>query len=502
MQHGDDSQRPGRPALAPEAERWLGRKIPCLDHGFVYLVDVMGSDASIVQAARVSYGRGTKTVHEDRGLIRYLMRHAHTTPFEMVELKFHVKLPIFVARQWIRHRTACLAGDTVLLFDLPDGDRPRPHRMTIRELHALWHRGDTTRHRLARMPLRTCDEATGRIRHTVVTDVWETGVRPVFRVTLDNGYRVKMTKDHRCLTEAGWKTLAAATSLRWREGSGVTWRADGPAFAVNGIPLARESVASDGTPQLPGGALMRAFATVARIELAGHEPTYDLAVRGPWHNFVANGFIVHNSVNEVSGRYSVMPDEFYVPAPEHVTEQATGNRQGGGTAVPAGRAAEVLALLREEQRVVREGYDRLLGWNIRRELARINLGVAQYTEWYWKSDLHNIFHFLKLRLDEHAQYEIRVYAQAMAQIVKDVVPLAWEAFEDYQLHAERFSRLELEVLARLLARAGLNDEAVLEALPARWRERTPDGRLKRNRERDELLAKLRRLAGGLAQRSP
>src|SRR6266404_6697624 len=195
-----------RRLTTPEAEQWIGRKIPYLDHGFIYLVDYMGGDASIVQAARVSYGLGTKSVSQDRGLIRYLMRHQHTTPFEMVELKFHVKLPIFVARQWIRHRTA--------------------------------------------------------------------------------------------------------------------------------------------------------------------------------------------SVNEYSGRYSIMPDEFFLPAPEQVTMQSKANRQGGGESVDRERAAEVLALLAREQRLMREGYEKMLAWDLRRELARINLGVAQYTEWYWKSDLHNIFHFL------------------------------------------------------------------------------------------------------------
>ncbi len=135
-----------RRLTTPEAEQWIGRKIPCLDHGFIYLVDYMGGDASIVQAARVSYGLGTKSVSEDRGLIRYLMRHQHTTPFEMVELKFHVKLPIFVARQWIRHRTACVTGDAGLIFDLPGAERRgrrQYYRVTIENLHRLWHEGTT-----------------------------------------------------------------------------------------------------------------------------------------------------------------------------------------------------------------------------------------------------------------------------------------------------------------------------------------------------------------------
>jgi len=292
----------------PEADAWIGRKIECLDRGFVYLVDYMGGDASIVQAARVSYGLGTKSVSEDRGLIRYLMRHQHSTPFEMVELKFHVKLPIFVARQFIRHRTA--------------------------------------------------------------------------------------------------------------------------------------------------------------------------------------------NVNEYSGRYSIMPDEFYLPPAEHVTYQSKTNRQGGAETLDEAQAAEVLRILTTEQRRVRSGYDRMIELDVRRELARINLGVSQYTEWYWKNDLHNIFHFLQLRLDAHAQHEIRVYAEAMAQIVRAVAPIAWEAFEDYQLHADRLSRLELETIGRLLdGGAGWPDAARVEAaMPEAWREKNAKGELKRNREREEFLAKLARLA--------
>ena len=292
----------------PAAEALLGRKFECLDRGFVYLVDYMGGDSSIVQAARVSYGIGTKTVNEDRGLIRYLMRHQHSTPFEMVELKFHLKMPIFVARQMIRHRTA--------------------------------------------------------------------------------------------------------------------------------------------------------------------------------------------NVNEYSGRYSIMPDEFYVPTPDLVSVQSSTNRQGGGDAVDAARAAEVIALIEGEQRTVREGYEKMLDWDIRRELARVNLGVSQYTEWYWKNDLHNIFHFLKLRLDDHAQYEIRVYAEAMAQIVKAVAPVAWEAFEDYAINAKRFSGLELEAITALLGgeRHGWpSDDEVMESLPEAWRQKTSEGALKRNRERDEFLNKLKSL---------
>lgn len=255
-----------------------GKVVYCLDKGFVRLVDYMGSDAAIVQAARVSYGAGTKKVSEDRGLIRYLMRHAHTTPFEMVEFKFHVKLPIFVARQWIRHRTA--------------------------------------------------------------------------------------------------------------------------------------------------------------------------------------------NVNEYSGRYSVMPEEFYVPDAAQVRPQSATNKQGRAEETFSNaEAASIQALLQDGQQRAYNDYEKLLGDNFARELARINLPVSQYTEWYWKIDLHNLFHFLRLRIDGHAQYEIRVYADAMAQMVREIVPMAFEAFEDYTLNAVRLTKPELQAMKRLLTKTDaslLTDEVLSE----------------------------------------
>ena len=249
--------------MTEEVQALLGKEFRCLDKGFVRLIDVMGDDAAIVQAARVSYGSGTKKVHEDRGLIRYLMRHLHTTPFEMVEFKFHVKLPIFVARQWIRHRTA--------------------------------------------------------------------------------------------------------------------------------------------------------------------------------------------NVNEYSGRYSEMKDEFYVPEPDQVRAQSAMNKQGrADTAFDADQAEKIRTSMQQTQDMLYGQYQELLSTDLAREIARINLPVSNYTEWYWKTDLHNLFHFLRLRIDPHAQYEIRVFGEAMAEIVKAAVPLAYEAFEDYILHARRFSRLELEALRSML----------------------------------------------------
>jgi thymidylate synthase (FAD) len=258
--HRFETRRPTVPAL----EEMLFTPLPCLDHGFVRAVDYMGNDGAVVQAARVSYGSGTKKVSEDRGLIRYLMRHRHTTPFEMCELKLHVKLPIFVARQWIRHRTA--------------------------------------------------------------------------------------------------------------------------------------------------------------------------------------------SVNENSGRYSILDREFYLPRPEDLAVQSTNNKQGRGEALDADTSAEVLRLLRRDAEQSYDTYEALLDTHhLARELARMNLGVNYYTQWYWKIDLHNLLHFLSLRIDPHAQYEIRVYGEAIAALTAAWVPLVWEAFQDYRVGAVTLSRQMLDVVRRRLA---------------------------------------------------
>lgn len=274
------TRRPTVPAL----EEVLFQAQPVLDYGLVRVIDYMGSDEAIVQAARVSYGSGTSKLRDDRGLIRYLMRHRHTTPFEMCELKLHVKLPIFVARQWIRHRTA--------------------------------------------------------------------------------------------------------------------------------------------------------------------------------------------SVNEYSARYSILDREFYLPDPAALAEQSRTNRQGREAKLSPGQSAAVLDLLREDALRCYDHYEALLNEDesggprmpdepqLARELARMNLTLNYYTQWYWKIDLHNLLHFLALRIDAHAQHEIRVYGQAIASLVERWVPHAWEAFRDYRLEATSLSRQEL-LAVRQLVRGEQPDFAAL-----------------------------------------
>jgi thymidylate synthase (FAD) len=296
-----EATAPTRRATVPALEALLFEAIPVLDHGFVRVVDYMGDDAAVVQAARVSYGRGTRKVSEDAGLIRYLMRHHHTTPFEMAEIKYHVKLPIFVARQWIRHRTA--------------------------------------------------------------------------------------------------------------------------------------------------------------------------------------------NVNEYSARYSIMDREFYIPAPEHLAAQSAANRQGRGELLRGDEAAEVLELLRTDAARCHDHYSSMLNENpdgtaldparrgLARELARMNLTLNTYTQWYWKTDLHNLLHFLSLRADAHAQYEIRAYAEAMFATVEAWVPLTFAAFRDYRLGAVTFSATMLAALRRMLAGeavrqtdSGLSKREWAEMLAALGRE--------------------------------
>jgi thymidylate synthase (FAD) len=259
---------------SPELEKVLYEALPVLDHGFIRVIDYMGDDSSIVQSARVSYGKGTKKVSTDEGLIRYLMRHWHSTPFEMCEIKYHVKLPIFIARQWIRHRTA--------------------------------------------------------------------------------------------------------------------------------------------------------------------------------------------NVNEYSARYSILDKEFYIPAKEQLSAQATNNRQGRGDLITGQQADEVLKILKDDAVRTYDNYEKMLNERfdgtiidekksgLARELARMNLTLNSYTQWYWKTDLLNLMNFLFLRGDSHAQYEIRVYAEKMLETVKKWVPITHAAFLDYRVGAAHLSSKGLKIVKSMI----------------------------------------------------
>jgi len=567
-----------------------GEGTKVLDHGFVRLVDVMGDDSSITQAARVSYGKGTKTAREDRGLIRYLIRRRHTSPLEMCEIKLHCKMPIFVARQWIRHRTACLSSDTALQFDLPGGIQRRGNQLYTLTVGEVWARFQPTENRtrsdkqknpfhkreaVQKMHLRCINEETGAVQHTKIVDIWQSGVKKVYRVELASGAWAKMSEDHMCLTVRGWLPLRKivnldSTTLKLQEfeespqilgvGPGVdtgvvpsfnpidetteTWK---PIFGwedfyevsdqgrvrrivggrgsrsfgrckkltptgshavvslnrpgyqitqqvhsmvleafVGKCPSGMECLHKDGNglnnrlenlkwgaPQENADHRKRDGATtrlsscptaIVAVVDAGAEMTYDLEVDGPWHNFSANGIVVHNSVNEYSARYSELPDEFYVPPTERVNPQGGVSAQSSDESTVMDNVDDILGKLNCAQEDAFLEYTDLVKQGVARELARVVTPMGTYTQWYWKIDLHNLFHFLKLRMDAHAQWEIRVFADAIAEIVKDWVPYAWEAFDDYVRNSVTFSAIEQQLLQAAIVIATHDDDVAYRNL--------------------------------------
>ena len=468
-----------RRPTTPEAEEILGLYYPVLDHGFVSLVDYMGSDESIEHAARVSYGYGTRKRSATRGLIRYLRRHLHTTPSEMVELKFHCAMPMFVARQWVRHRTACLAEGTEVFFDLPGAEARGRRQLYKLPIEEVWRRFQPTRNRtrpdkqrnpffrrdrVRRMKLRQVNEDTLAFQHTRIVGVYRNGPKPVFRMVLEDGKSIEATSDHRFLFGTGWDTLGRATGLRetggravWRHGDYFVYvngaAEERPAFYRDPIWLQREyrghrrSLADLAQASRVKAKLVR----IKRIEFVGERETYDLEVEGPYHNFVANGIVTHNSINEYSGRYSLMPLLFYRPDPGNFSLQSSVNNQGReADAAPERLYREAIRQWEDVRASASSAYAWMVQEDIARELARIDLPLSTYTQWYWKIDLHNLLHFLTLRVDDHAQWEIQEFGRVMAGMLKRVAPLSFEAWIDYQVCGDKLSRMEIEALARLL----------------------------------------------------
>jgi thymidylate synthase (FAD) len=257
------------------------------------------------------------------------------------------------------------------------------------------------------------------------------------------------------------------------------------ALVENGQPLElfwkeRTSKPRPAGKRLPRATkLVRSFSAIAKIELVGEEMTYDLEVEGPFHNFVADGFIVHNSVNEYSGRYSLMPMLFYTPSAEHLQTQSRVNNQGrSGTPVLPEQYADAVGRWNEIRKRSRDAYEHMTSSDFARELARIDLPLSTYTQWYWKIDLHNFLHFLKLRVDQHAQWEIQEYGRVMAGMLKRVAPISYEAWIDYDVCGTRVSRMDLDALRALVsvedgglvARGGKLSPAELERLGLAKRE--------------------------------
>ncbi|HEY7017570.1 MAG TPA: FAD-dependent thymidylate synthase [Gaiellaceae bacterium] len=636
--------------MAVTAEVIPDDTIRVLDHGFVRLDDAMADDLSVVNGARVSFARRKEEMDEsDEGLIRFLMRERHGTPFEHNAFRFHVRCPIFVAREWFRHRVGCLTGDTVVTFVDCNGVSSPRSRKTIDQLWRMWTVGEANGHalspeqrvevdrlgaeglsvraiarrlgvgrrgvtshlrgenqhrdgrwRLRKMRLRVLNEETGAFEVGHVADVIDKGVQPVYRVRLEDGTHLDCTENHRLLTSDGWKTMRAALGLsgsgasaamtvecrlmsngavayrdydwmraRRREGKSVAeiareagcsyhtvrkWLAvhdlqftredrcgrepwnrgvsgyrtslkvtdehraairrarSGPNsnFWRGGISSRRASLARWTTEQAPkihaqfdytcqrcgkrGGRLhahhivpvwldeslaqehgnlisicdrchsavhatrkmeleaveqlggLHGFARdvdvprrlgqrlvahpvrVVAVEYLGLRQTYDLTVDGPWHNFVANGVVVHNSFNEFSMRYARASDEFYVPAAEDVRTQV--GKPGSYSFEPV--SEELAEVTREKLQAVYEtaylAYEQLVELGVAREVARAALPVGAYTEFYWTVNARSLMNFVSLRNSETAQREIRRYAEACERFLEDKMPVTYAAF--------------------------------------------------------------------------
>ena len=400
------------------------------DHGFVRLDDAMASDLSVVNSARVSFAvRREEMDDRDKGLIKFLMRERHGTPFEHNSFRFHIRTPIFVAREWFRHRVGCLTGDTVVTFD----DR----EMSLRELWSAW---TADWRAVAALPLRVLEEERHIFLRGRVSRVVDSGFKPVYEVVLADGKRLKATGTHRLLTTEGWKTLRDAVDL---EGEGNQARAKAaPCLLVDATASSPRPSGffRDFSEIREQSAQQSSVATLVRetipvrvigVEFVGIEQTYDLCVEGPWHNFVANGIVVHNSFNEESGRYHKLSDDFYVPAPEAVRTQVGKPGSYSFEPVEDPLADETIDTFKRIYKDLFAEYEGLIEKGVAKELARAILPFGIYTQFYWTLNARSLMNFLSLRNATAAQYEIRVYAEAVEKLFAEKMPITHECFVEF-----------------------------------------------------------------------
>ncbi len=501
-QRAEKLNRPGVPAL----DDILGVPFKVLDDGLIRVIDYMGDDQAIVQAARVSYGDGTKKTSDDRGLIRYLLRHRHTTPFEMCSLKLHIRVPMDAWRQWIRHRTACLAEGTELYFDAShtkDYSNTQLNKLKIEDIWQVFHSldkravsnqqvtPDFNKNDLKNLMLRQLDEETNTISNTKIVDVFKNGKKKVFRFTLADGKHIEATSDHKFFFEDGWGTFKNKIGLTRTNGQAAL--AANPVFLhVNGTQCLVPAQEQNGQWTKEQNITIAHLVEVTSIEYLGLIETYDVEVEGPHHNFIANGIVTHNSVNETSTRYSIAIDSSQTTNADQWRIQATDNKQGSDGFLDSIGGAELTQAESDFKNNARQVYNQRLEKGVAREQARKDLPLCTYTEAYWKMDLHNLLHFLALRMDPHAQKEIRDYATVIGEeIVSRWVPLAWEAFQDYRMGSVSYSRIEHQIMAAV--GAGNPKEAIRIATEAGWLKPSKKGGFIRNRERDELAIKLQDL---------
>lgn len=663
-------------------------KIKYLDKGFVKLINVSMTDQDVVDAARLSYaGESYQDPSRNQGLINYLMEHKHSSPFEMPHLAFQIKMPIFVMRQHVRHRTACLTGDTVVTFLDNKGNTSPRLKKTMGEIYDQWENGQIDgnpnaksdrrcmKKRLRKQRVRVLNEETGLFEVGHIKNVYHNGIEPVYKVTLADGKQITMTLNHRIFTDSGWQELGEAvgwdedsqaitkvskiatngkpvyqdyewtaarvsagmkgadiaeeagcslpTIRKWlsvhkltttaelppdpnkpwqdygwmaaqrKPGVGIqeiadaagcsyhtvrkwlrihdlsftpleaaqtfeVWNKGVSGYTINavwteearlkqrelrsgensnfwkgGLSTERELIGGwtqrqlsrlspvcevcgvNGTveplnchhvvpvvvdislaydvnnlaavcrdchrsihdtpkneydsamqlrPELMVGrdpetfrtgqasyTLMAEYSEIVSVEYVGEEEVYDLEMEGPWHNFVANGMIVHNSLNEMSFRYSEAGSDYYLPDLSRFKGSHKSNKQGSGSLLPESARKQAQAIMMDIADREYDAYQELLSLGVSRETARGVLNVNYYTEVVWQMDLRNLFHYLKLRNDSHAQEEIQELAQIIEDFVKEHFPMCYNAFLEYDKGSVSFSRSEIEELKLLIS---------------------------------------------------
>jgi thymidylate synthase (FAD) len=407
----------------------------------------------------VDYEGGIHCVAVPNGTL-YVRRNGYpvfsgNSPFEHNAFRFHIRTPIFVAREWFRHRIGCLAGDTVVSFVNVDGDASRQLAKTVDELWRMW---TDARRRVRKMRLRVLNEQSGEFQVGHIQEILDTGVQPVYELELDDGTRLKATEKHRLLTDQGWRTLREAVRL---VGSGHAARATRPCHVItNGDPVdtsckclrrggklhahdsdeprvtrlmsrSEDITSLPDVPRGPGVRLRGHPVRIITVRYVGLRQTYDLSVSAPWHNFVANGVVVHNSFNEESARYHMLEGDFYVPTSRAVRKQV--GKPGSYSFEPTEEqvAADTIATFERIYGELYREYQGLIDQGVAKELARALLPFGVYTQFYWTLNARSLMNFLSLRNSPNAQFEIRTYAQAVERLFAQRMPVTHECFLEF-----------------------------------------------------------------------
>jgi len=433
----------------------MKKEIKILDHGYVKYIDHMGTDESVIEAARMSTGKGFLGWDTDAKLLEYLYSNKHMTPFECGgELQLEVQAPIFIFRQWHRHRTQCLSGDTKIYFEKKDNYK-------LKDLYYKWQSNINERDHIKNMNLCCLNEINNTFIYTHINDVIFSGEKDVFEVKLESGKSIKCSSDHKFLFGNGWGSLKDKIELLLVNKKAI-WKDGNHLLTINNESN-NKAIYWLYEPQKK---IPKIVEKISDIQYVGKEPCYDISVDGPFHNFVANGIVTHNSFNEMSARYTKMPNLHYIPDSKRLTKQNKVNKQGStNELLPEETRNKFIMKMKSQQDEIYSFYEQSVKKDkLAKEIARLNCPVSRYSRMRAKTDLRNWLHFLGLRMDKHAQWEIREYANAVAEIVKEIWPRTFELFEEYSLYSVTLSRTERKDLYDFLIKIPTTNENITKII--------------------------------------